>query len=315
MFFTDHKIETLRSATAKATLLISDGTAERLTANALPKKDPLPLARAAATMAAKKTPDLLPYCHPLALDGVSVDFVVEKNAISIAATVKTVGKTGVEMEALTAATVAALTLYDMLKPIDKNMEIRSVYLAEKTGGKSDFAHRIAPDFCAAVIVTSDSTFAGTRQDKSGMIIRERLESLGIRVSHYLVLPDEREKIAKTLFEMVAEKIPLVVTSGGTGLGPRDVTTDATRDVISREIPGVAEAMRGHGTRRTPYAMLSRGLCGLSGETLILNLPGSSRGAAESLDALFPAILHLYPMMAGGGHEPEASAKTRGPEHA
>ena len=92
-----------------------------------------------------------------------------------------------------------------------------------------------------------------------------------------------------------------MTTGGTGLGPRDVTVEATEAVIDRQIPGVMEAARGYGQRRTPYAMLSRGIAGQKGKTIILNLPGSSRGVEETLDAVFPSILHAYPMMQAGGH--------------
>ena len=102
-------------------------------------------------------------------------------------------------------------------------------------------------------------------------------------------------------EFIQQGVKLIITTGGTGLGPRDVTVEATREVIDREIPGIMEAARSFGQRRTPYAMLSRGLAGQKGDTIIVNLPGSSRGVEESLDAVFPAVLHAYKMMGGGGH--------------
>lgn len=304
MLFTDKKIETLRSATAQSRLTLAPQTLARLTANELPKQDVIPLARAAGVMAAKKTPDLIPYCHPLTLDGVSIEFEFGDTFIVVTASVKSISRTGVEMEALTAASVTALTLYDMLKPIDKNMEITSIKLMSKKGGKSDFIESIPNGFSAAVIVTSDGTHAGIREDKSGKIICERLSQLNIPISHYIVLPDDRDQIAHTLRSLCESKVSLIVTTGGTGLGPRDVTVEAASTIIEREIPGIAEAMRRHGQSRTPYAMLSRGIAGVRGTTLIITLPGSSKGVDESMDALFPAVLHLYPMMAGGGHEPK-----------
>lgn len=295
------KITTLRTATALSRVTFAPATGSKLRANDLPKKDVLPIARAAAVMAAKKTPELIPYCHPLPIDGVEVTFDVFDTFVEIHATVSAIWKTGVEMEALTAASVAALTIYDMLKPVDKNMEIVSTKLLDKTGGKSDFVQKIPAGFKAAVIVTSDGTFAKKREDKSGKIITEKLQALGITDVAYLVLPDEKADIQKSLFNYCEQGIDLIVTTGGTGLGPRDVTVEATAEVIERHMPAVMTALQTFGQKRTPYAMLSRGLAGVRGGTLIVNLPGSSRGAAEGMSAIFPAVLHVYKMLKGGGH--------------
>ena len=174
-------------------------------------------------------------------------------------------------------------------------------LLEKKGGKTGFVEKIPAGFKAAVIVTSDSTSKGTRSDKSGRLIEERLKSLGIE-SSYEVIPDEKKLISSTLLKYCEKGMQLIVTTGGTGLGPRDVTVEATEAVVDRQIPGIMEAARSFGQRRTPYAMLSRGIAGQKGKTIIVNLPGSSRGVEESLDAIFPSILHSYKMMGGGGHE-------------
>ncbi|MBI3252450.1 MAG: bifunctional molybdenum cofactor biosynthesis protein MoaC/MoaB [Candidatus Omnitrophica bacterium] len=295
------KTETLRQATAESRLRAKPETLKRLLNNDVPKKDILAIARAAGVMAAKKTPDLLPYCHPIAIDGVELEFDVQETGILIHATVEAVAKTGVEMEALTAASVAALTIYDMLKPIDESIEILSTKLLKKTGGKSSFKEKIPLGFKAAVIVTSDSTSKGMRSDKSGRLIEEKLRFFGVD-SAYEVIPDDKDLISATLQKYCENGTNLIVTTGGTGLGPRDVTVEATEKVIDREIPGVMESARCYGQRRTPYAMLSRGLAGQKGKTLIVNLPGSSKGAEESLDALFPSLFHAYKMMRGLGHD-------------
>lgn len=295
------KIETLRQAVAESRVKAAPETVQKLLQNDLPKKDVLPIARAAGVMASKKTPELLPYCHPILIDWVEVEFDVQSTEIVIRATVEAVAKTGVEMEALTAASVAALTVYDMLKPVDESIEILSTKLLKKTGGKSSFKEKIPSGFKAAVIVTSDSTSHGTRSDQSGRLIEERLRSFEIEPS-YDVIPDEKDKISAMLQKYCDSGVNLIMTTGGTGLGPRDVTVEATQTVIDREIPGIMESVRGFGQRRTPYAMLSRGLAGQKGKTLIINLPGSSRGVKESLDALFPSIFHAYKMMRGLGHE-------------
>src|SRR3990167_835937 len=295
-----NKIDTLRKATASSVVLATAQTIERLKSNDVPKKDILIIARPAGVMAAKKTQEIIPYCHPIPIDSVDIHFEVLTDRVVITASVEAIWKTGVEMEALTASSVAALTIYDMLKPVDKNMEIVSTKLLEKTGGKSDFVEKIPKDLKVAVIVSSDSTAKGTRSDKSGRLIEERLKTQGI-TPEYVVLPDDAPKIKAKMEEFIQQGVKLIITTGGTGLGPRDVTVEATKEVIDREIPGIMEAARSFGQRRTPYAMLSRGLAGQKGGTIIVNLPGSSRGVEESLDAIFPAILHAYKMMGGGGH--------------
>ncbi|MBI4208528.1 MAG: bifunctional molybdenum cofactor biosynthesis protein MoaC/MoaB [Deltaproteobacteria bacterium] len=302
MFSTAHKISTLRTAKAQAVLRLTPQLVEALRSKSGPKGDALEIARAAGVLAAKRTWELIPYCHPIPIDQVLIHCELEENSARITSEVTSVGKTGIEMEALVAAQIAATTIFDMLKPLSAEMEITDVKVLKKEGGKSSFQEMLPKGFKAAVIVTSDGTFAGKREDRSGKIIKERLEKFGISGVDYLILPDEKEKIQQALLDFHKKDFSLVVTTGGTGLGPRDVTVEATEGILDREVPGIMEAARSFGQQRTPYSMLSRGRAGLKGGMLIVNLPGSSKGTAESLDAIFPAILHSYRMMAGGKHD-------------
>jgi cyclic pyranopterin monophosphate synthase len=298
------KASTLRTAVARATLTVGPAAMDAVRAGAVPKGNPLEVAKVAAIQAAKGTSLLIPYCHPIPIDHVGVEFALGDETIEVTATVKAIAKTGVEMEALTAASVAALTLYDMLKMLDRSMEIRAVRLIEKHGGKSSFSKPQDSARRAAVLVLSDSIAAGERDDVSGKLIAERLSRDGLTVVEVKVLPDDLGRIVETLKAYADDlALDLVVTTGGTGFGPRDVAPEATAQVIERTAPGIPEAVRAHGQERTPYAMLSRGAAGIRGKTLIINLPGSSTGVAESLDALFPGVLHAFAMIAGGGHEP------------
>lgn len=297
-----YKSETQREASAVSTIVMAPETVSRLLKNDVPKKDVLVVARMAAIMAAKKTSDVIPYCHPLLIDSVEVIFETGQNNVAVMVTVSAIAKTGTEMEALTAASSASLTIYDMLKPIDKHMEIVSTKLVSKSGGKTSYVEKLPQDFRAAVIVTSDSTAKGKREDKSGKIIKEKLASLGIEIDDYIILADEIDLIKQTLVKLCDAHTDLIVTTGGTGLGPRDVTVEATRAVIEREMPAVSQALFAYGQKRTPYAMLSRGLAGMRQGSLIVNLPGSSNGTREGLEAIFPAVLHVFKMLRGANHD-------------
>lgn len=296
------KFNTLRYAMAKGTLVARAETIDRVIDRTVPKGDVLEVARAAGINAAKRCADWMVFCHNLPLDWIDLKFEFEEDRIKVFAEAKAIWKTGVEMEALAAVTGALLNMYDMLKPLDEDLSIGQIKLVKKKGGKSDFRDGFAESLKTAVLVISDSTFAGEREDKSGKIIQKFLEDQPVEVAFYEVLPDEQEQISARLSELAdREQVDLIFTTGGTGPGPRDVTPEATRRVIEKEFPGIAEAIRRHGKERTPYAMLSRELSGTRGQCLIINLPGSSKGALESMQALFPGLLHIFPMMRGGGH--------------
>lgn len=295
-----NKIKTLRTAVAKATLSAAPSTIQALRENKLPKGDPIPVAKVAAVQAAKNTSLMIPYCHPLPLDYVDCRFEIQNDRIEVTTEVKAIYKTGVEMEALAAASAAVLTLYDMMKAVDEGMEITNIKLVKKTGGKSDFKPATVRGKKAAVLVVSDSVSAGTRGDISGKLIIERLKKEGFESLMYDVVADDVSAIEAKLRDLV-KTADIVITTGGTGLSPRDRTPEATARVIEREMPGIVEVLRAYGQDRTPFSMLSRGKAGVSGRSIIVNLPGSSRAVAESLDALFPWLFHAFAMMEGEGH--------------
>ena len=296
------KAETLRTAVAQAIIKASPKTIDLIQQGKSPKGNIEDAARISATMGAKRTWDLLPYCHPIPIDHVKVDVSFKTDSIEVQVQLKTTWKTGVEMESLTGASIAALTIYDMLKPVDETLVIESVKLLAKSGGMKDFYENYDRSLKAAVIVVSDSVSKGERPDRSGKVAIERLKSEGFEVLDYQVISDDLSKIESSLINACDTlKVDLVLTSGGTGLGPRDTTPEATRNVIEKEVTGISEALRMYGQKRTPKSMLSRGLSGVRGKTIIVNLPGSAKAVSESLDALIPGILHGPRMMGGHGH--------------
>ena len=297
------KFNSLRYALAEGFLYGKQETLQRVFNKTVPKGDVTQVARAAGINAAKRCADWITFCHPIPLDWVEVKLEPDNDTIKVTAEVRSVWKTGVEMEAITAVSAALLNAYDMLKPLDDSLSFGDIRVVRKKGGKSDFSDSFKKDIKTAILVLSDSTHAGKRKDKSGKIIQEFLADKPVQVDFYEVLPDDKEVIADRLRQLVdAEKVKLIFTTGGTGLGPRDVTPEATLAVIDRSVPGIVEAIRSHGKDRTPFAMLSRGEAGVRKDSVIINLPGSSKGAIESLQALFPGLLHIFPMIKGKGHE-------------
>lgn len=311
-----HKQSTLRTARAAGILFCSAETIMLIREDKLPKGNLFDVARAAGFLGAKHTPLLLPHCHPVTIDGMEMQFefldvalhgdlfgteVFTRSGIVIKGEARSIGRTGIEMEILTGVSVAALEIYDMLKPVDRQLEIGHIRLLEKKGGKSDRERYFATAPSCAVLVCSDSTAAGKREDKSGRVITEMLEAAQAHVKHYIIVPDEKTAIQQQIKEWVKEDIQFIFTTGGTGLGPRDNTVNAVREMLERDANGIAEAMRVYGQMRTPMAMMSRGVAGSIGETLIVTLPGSSDGARESLEAILPAVFHARKMMKGGGH--------------
>jgi molybdenum cofactor biosynthesis protein MoaC len=302
MFDVGDKAETLRAAVAQAIIKASPKTIDLIKQGKSPKGNIEDAARISATMGAKRTWDLLPYCHPIPIDHIKVDVSFKTDSIEVQVHVKTTWKTGVEMESLTGASIAALTIYDMLKPVDETLVIESVKLLAKSGGMKGFYENYDKSLKAAVIVVSDSVSRRKRHDRSGKLAIERLKSDGIEVLDYRVVPDDLGKIESSLINACDTlKVDLALTCGGTGLGPRDTTPEATRNVIEKEVTGISEALRTYGQKRTPMSMLSRGVAGVRGKTIIVNLPGSVKAVSESLDALIPGILHGPRMIGGHGH--------------
>jgi cyclic pyranopterin phosphate synthase len=314
------KAVTSRRAVAGAVVRFRPDVLRTLLEAGGPKGDALVTARLAGIGAAKRTAELIPLCHPLPLDRVDVELLPDADAgtVEVRAEARVTARTGVEMEAMVAASVAALTLYDMAKALQRDIVVESVRLLSKSGGRSGSwsagepaapesaaRERGAPERAAheAVVVTcSNRSAAGEREDTSGPALVAVLRDAGFDVApEAIIVRDDEDDIAALLTALADAGHRLVLTTGGTGLTPTDVTPAATRRVIDREAPGLAELMRAAGIAHTPMAALSRGVVGTRGGTLIANLPGSPKGATESLEALLPVLRHAIEQIGGGDH--------------
>lgn len=164
----------------------------------------------------------------------------------------------------------------------------------------------------AVITVSDRAARGQAPDTAGPAVADRLgKDVAVRISASMIVPDEAERLREALHELVEQRVEVIFTVGGTGMGPRDHTPEVTRSLIDREVPGMAEAMRAASMAITPHAMLSRAVVGLCGRTLIVNLPGSEKGALENLGAILPALAHAIDEVRGRSRHPGADARRNG----
>lgn len=297
-----HKSNSHRTAIAQATLSVgSQNTIDAILNKTVPKGDVFEMAKTAGLFGVKRTSDLIPDCHPLPIEYTQIRYEIKDLDIFIFVEVQTIYKTGVEVEAMHGASIVALTMYDMLKPIDKKIKIKDIFLVEKRGGKSDFI-QVKSNLRASVIVCSDSISKGEKVDFSGKTIRARLEKLEISISDFSVLPDDIDAIQTKLKENLSNKIDIIILTGGTGLSPRDITPEAVRPFIEKEIPGLMEYSRNYGQNRMPLAFLSRGIAGMNGNSLILTFPGSNNAVNECMDALFPHVLHVFNVIEGKRHD-------------
>jgi cyclic pyranopterin phosphate synthase len=298
-----HKSTTLRIATAQAIVKVSkQETIDAINNKTVPKGDVFAMCKAVGLLGVKQTPLILADCHPMPIEFAGIEYEIKDLEVIIKMTVKTIYKTGVEVEAMHGASVVALNMYDMLKPIDKGVEINNIKLLSKKGGKSDFVDRFRKDLTAAVVVCSDTISAGQKEDKAGKAIIKKLEECEIELKDYVIIPDEVNEIQAKANYYIDQGVSMVIFTGGTGLSSRDVTPEALKSIIDRKIPGIEEAIRSYGQSRTPFSMLSRSIAGVKSGTLVLALPGSTNGAKESMDAIFPGIMHVFSILTGAHHD-------------
>lgn len=297
-----HKSNTLRIATAQALVKVStQATITAIENDTVPKGNVFAMSKAAGLLGVKKTPELLPDCHPVPIEYTGVTYEIEGLTIRIKVTVKTIYKTGVEVEAMHGASIVALNMYDMLKPIDKGVEIENIKLLQKKGGKTSYPVRDVSELKAGVIVCSDTISQGIGEDKSGKLIKEKLEGFKMTTKEVEIIPDDFKTIQERVLAL-KDECNLIVITGGTGLSPRDTTPEAVLPLIDKRIIGAEETIRRYGQERMPYAMLSRSVVGtIENKCLLLALPGSSKGVIESLDAVFPHLFHSFKVLKGERH--------------
>ena len=293
------KVSTVRTAKAEGKIFLQPETISAIQGDTLPKGNVLTIAKVAGVQAAKKTAELIPMCHQLNLSFVDIEFIVQTENIVIKSIVKTKEATGVEMEALTAVSVTALTIYDMCKAVDKTMSIGGINLVKKVGGKSDHATEYRPH--VGVITISDSVSSGKNEDRSGPLLISGFSNSGCSVEHKKVLPDGSDELTLTIQNWIEEGAELIITTGGTGLGPRDLTIETLEGIFDSKLPGVEQALHAYGRGKVKTAMLSRLTAGVVAGAIVICLPGSMGAVKDALNVLVPTIFHSFHMMKGEKH--------------
>ena len=293
------KVSTARIASAESKITMKPETISAIQDNSLPKGNVLTTAKISGIQAAKKTAEMIPMCHQLNLSFIDIEFEIMSDFILILSTVKTKEATGVEMEALSAVSSAALTIYDMCKAVDKTMEIGGIKLVKKVGGKSDHALEYRPR--VGVITLSDGVAAGKSEDKSGVILRSGFKDAGCDVPNQVVIEDGSDQFVPIILQWIDSGIELILTTGGTGLGPRDLTIQTVNQIFDSKLPGIEQALHAYGRGKVKTAMLSRLTAGVANGAIVICLPGSPGAAKDALQVLIPTIFHSYHMIKGERH--------------
>lgn len=313
------KRTTRRRAVAAGTIIVGAEALKMIAEKSLPKGDVLALAEIAGIMAAKKTPDMIPLCHTLPLDQVTIDCeLCAPDRVIVYCQVAAHATTGVEMEALAGVNAALLTIWDLVKGTEPALRLDDVRLLVKEGGKSglwihpegipDWLSAQLPDqkplagLKAVVVVMSDRASEGVYEDRSGPALRDVLTGAGADVLALDVIADDLEKIIDHLRMVKKKHEPhLIISSGGTGLSASDVTPEALSKICDRLVPGFGEMLRQDGSGITDMAWLSRSVAGTMDGTLVIALPGSPKAVKEGFEALLPILPHAIATLHGGKH--------------
>ena len=293
------KTATERMAKAEGKIHLQQATIALIQDDSIPKGNVLTTAKIAGIQSAKKTAEIIPMCHQLNLSFVDMEFELGRELVIIRSIVKTREATGVEMEALTAVSTAALTMYDMCKAVDKTMTIGAIKLVEKIGGKSDHAVEYRPS--VGIITMSDSISADKSEDKSGPILVKGFADSGCKADHQKVLPDGSEELIPTIESWIKDGVELIITTGGTGLGPRDLTLQLVENKFDSKLSGIEQALHAYGRGKVKTAMLSRLTAGVINGAIVICLPGSTGAVKDALKVLIPTIFHSFHMMKGEKH--------------
>lgn len=289
-----YKQNTLRTARVTGFVHCSLDSISKIENNEVPKGNIFDIARCAGLMGAKQTALLIPHCHPVGIDGLDIDFEIiqspTKTGILIRTFAQSIGRTGIEIEALTATSITAVAIYDVLKYFkDEDLEISDIKLTQKTGGKTDKLKHQINNLEVALVMASTEIKTGHREDKVSEWCLNFLKEKKCHIHSHSLVGSDVGAIQTELNRLVGLKVPFVFVIGGTGIGQNDHTHQAIVEMIDTKLDGISQAIRDYSYQRTPISFLSRLVAGIKDETFIVSIPGSQNGAKEALNAIVPAV--------------------------
>lgn len=294
-----HKTNTLKLATAEAVVKVgSYDTMEAIKKNEIAQGDIFETSKAAGLLGVKRTSELLPNFHAAAIEYASVEYEVSEKEICIFFTVKSICKSDLSVVAMHGASVVALNICEMLKSMDQDVEIGAIRVIKQKGAKPFKPVRLE-GVSVDIVVCSNPVLNGEKEDTAGKAVRNKLMAFGLTDFKYAVVASDADKIEKRLLSSTAS---LIIFVGGTGTAAKDITPDTIVPLLDMRLSGVEETMRRYGQDRMPYAMLSRTVAGVKDERVVLAVPGSTNGASEAIDAVFPGVFHLFQVMKRGREE-------------
>ncbi|UAT42875.1 bifunctional molybdenum cofactor biosynthesis protein MoaC/MoaB [Anaplasmataceae bacterium AB001_6] len=305
-----YKKPNIRRAIAMGCINIGEIGFKHVKNGTLAKGDVLKLAEIAGLQGAKNTWQQIPMCHPIPLEHIAVypELKESSHSVIVYTIVSTIAKTGVEMEALSAVNAALLTLYDLIKPVEAGLSISDIRLLLKEGGKSNLwihprgipekikefikipSERLLEGKKVGIITLSDRAHNKEYQDKSGIILKEKLEHLGCNIVDYSILPDESVQLEEKINKLTKD-VEIIITTGGTGIAPRDITPQTISKIADQEIPGIGELLRSYSALHVPKTWLSRSGAVVMDNTLIIALPGSPSAVQDGIEALKEILPH------------------------
>lgn len=281
-----HKRSSLRTAIAQATVKVSHPeTIRAIEQDLVPKGNVFEMAKTAGLFAVKRTSDMIPDCHPLPVEFTKVHYEIEGLCIHIQIEVHTIYRTGVEVEAMHGASVIALTMYDMLKPIDKGIEIQNIKLIRKKGGKSDFKNKVTASEPITFIQCSDDTYQHLETDQLTAVMTTILSKNDLHLQPTIYLPENGELIKEHI--KAQQDCPLILITGKT-----EQINHILTPLFDQKIPGIGEVIRQYQNERNPGAFFSDCIGGILNHSLVITLPASSTDLSAALHALFPYVLSI-----------------------
>src|SRR3970040_982505 len=296
IFDISNRVETLRRAVSQAVLRINPEIITQIK-NESSETALIESAKIAAILAAKKTWKLIPSSHFSQLENVKVELSLRNEVIEIVVELQGVCKSDLEIESLTAVSIAALTVYDMLRSSEDSVMIESIRLLRKSDEILGISEKVTRKLKTAVLIINVSEQHLEKDKQTEKFTIDALTKKDVDIVESKIMPSTQHEIEDTIKQFCDEKnIDLIITCGGIGLGPEDILPEVTMKLIEKKIDGISEILRFYGQRTSPLVSFSRGIAGVRGHSLIINLPGNIREISESLDLLFPRILYWSKMI-------------------